>query len=369
MELTEDNVKQIALDAVNTFVKESGMDKTDQKYLVIPGVDEKEQLKKSQKEKFGELAKAVIAKDIVKIQTITKAADPNNMTTDGDGGYLVPDETAAEIIELMPTYGQARSLVDVGTFPRNRDLYNIPKDGTSIGVYYPGEQGSITTTKAAITTIQMQAKKAAGMVVLTDELKEFSIVDFVSYLNRKAAQGFATDEDSKVFGTANTTFTGLFYKTQTFGKEVEVADTSSVTYEKLLEVIYGIDQNYLAGASWILHRTMVEKIRGIKDGDDLPVFVPANTAGLPTLMGFPVRMIENGVPTSSNTTSGQPIIMLGNLKNSYLKDKMGMRIDTSVDANVDSTSLFQADLSAIRYIRHWSFHPGLVEKYGVIQLA
>jgi len=369
MEFTEDVVKQIALDAVSAYVKESGMDATDQKYLVTPDVDEKEQLIKSKRERFGEVAKAIWNKDFVKAQTINKTADPNNMTTDADGGYLVPDETAAEILQLIPTFGQARSLVDVGIFPKNRDLYNIPKDGTSIGVYYPGEQGSITTTKAALTTVQLQAKKAAGMVVLTDELKEFSIVDFVSYLNRKAAQAFATDEDSKVFGTANTTFTGLFYKTQTFGKEVEVANTDSVTYAKLLEVIYGIDQNYLAGAGWVMHRTMVEKVRGILDSNDRPIFVDANAGGIPTLLGYPVRMIENGVPNSSNTTSGQPIIMLGNLKNSYLKDKVGMKIDTSMDATVDATNLFQYDLSAIRYIRHWAFHPGLVEKNGVIQLA
>lgn len=368
-ELTEDLVKQISLDAVSAYIKDSGMDKTDQKFLVIPGIDEKEQLAKSKKERFGEVAKAIMNKDIVQAVNITKTADPNNITTDADGGYLVPDETAAEIITLMPTYGQARSLCDVGVFPKNRDLYNIPKDGTSIGVYYPGEQGSITTSKAIISTIQLQAKKAAGMVVLTDELKEFAIVDFVSYLNRKAAQAFATDEDSKVFGKVNTVFTGLFYATQLFGKEVSVASTSDVTYNKLLEVVYGIDQNYLAGASWLMHRTMVEKVRGIVDDNNLPIFVPANAGGLATLMGYPVRMIENGIPTSAETTSGQPIMMLGNLKNSYIKDKMGFTVDVSNDATVDATNLFQYDLSAIRFKRHWAFHPGLVEKYGVIQLS
>jgi HK97 family phage major capsid protein len=135
------------------------MDEIDQKYLVTPDDDEKETLKKSKKERFQQLAKAILQKDIVKINTITKAADPNNMTVGADGGYLVPDDTAAEIMQLIPTFGQARQLVDVGVFPRNRDIYKIPKDATTINVYYPGENGAITLSKAAITVLKWLLKK------------------------------------------------------------------------------------------------------------------------------------------------------------------------------------------------------------------
>jgi HK97 family phage major capsid protein len=343
------------------------MDKTDQKYLVTPDADEKETLEKTKKERFQQLAKAILKKDIVQINTITKAASPNNMTTDADGGYLVPDETAAEIMQLIPTFGQARQLVDVGVFPRNRDIYKIPKDATTINVYYPGENGAITLSKAAVTDIEMIAKKAVAGVALTNELKEYAIVDFVNYLKNKAAEAFAKDEDSKVFGTSNSVFTGLFYATQTFGKEV-TANVSSLTYEELLAMIYGIDSNYLQNAVWVGHRTLLQTLRGIKDTTGQPILVEANAAGLPTLFGLPFKMVE-AAPPATVSGSGQPYLLLGNLKNSFLKSKSDVVIDLSTEATMSGTSAFENDLTFIRFKKTWSFHPGLIQSYAVAQTA
>ncbi len=367
MELTEDLIKQVAETAVQTYVKESGMDKTDQKYLVTPDADEKETLEKTKKERFQQLAKAILKKDIVQINTITKVADPNNMTVDADGGYLVPDEIAAEIMQLIPTYGQARQLVDVGVFPRNRDIYKIPKDATTINVYYPGENGAITLSKAAITNIEMVAKKAVAGVALTNELKEYAIVDFVNYLKNKAAEAFAKDEDSKVFGTSNSVFTGLFYATQTFGKEV-TANVSALTYDNLLEMIYGIDSNYLQNAVWVGHRTLLQTLRGLKDSNGQPILVEANAAGLPTLLGLPFKMVE-AAPPATVSGLGQPYLLLGNLKNSFLKSKSDVVIDLSTEATMSGTSAFENDLTFVRFKKTWSFHPGLIETYAVAKTA
>ncbi|MGV8131190.1 MAG: phage major capsid protein, partial [Candidatus Pacearchaeota archaeon] len=82
----------------------------------------------------------------------------------------------------------------------------------------------------------------------------------------------------------------------------------------------------------------------------------------------PVRLVE-AAPTSATNAAGTPFILLGNFNNSMLKDKQGMRIDTSMDAYVDATSLFQYDLSALRFIRHWSFHPALTEAYAAISIS
>jgi HK97 family phage major capsid protein len=366
-EMTEDLVKQVALDAVNAFVKESGMDKIDQKFLVVPEVDEKEHLKKTRDEKVAAMLKAIVAKDYVKISQI-KAADPNNVTTDADGGYLMPDETQAEILQVIPTYAQARQFVNVGRFPLTRDNITIPKESTGMTVYYPGEQGSITSSKLALTYITLAAKKAAGIAVLTNELRDFGAVDFVAYIKNMAARAFGQDEDAKVFGVGNTTFTGLFYGSNAYGKTSSVASATGITYSDLLAVPYGLDQNYITGAQWFMHRTMVEQVRLLKDDIKRPIFVESNASGLPTLLGYPVRMIE-AAPTATGAVSGNAVILFGNLNNSMLKDKLDMRVDLSTDAVVDSTSLFQSDLSALRFVRHWTFHPGLVEKYGAVKLS
>ena len=211
-----------AKNAVASYVTEQGLDKIDQKYIIVPEADAQktinEQLATTKKERFGNLMKALWDKDYIKVREekeALKAADPNNMTTDGEGGYLVPDVVAAEILQLIPTFGQARQYVNVGTFPRSIDNWTIPKESDGFTIYYPGEATSITTSKLALTYITLAAKKAAALGVLTNELKDFASVDFVNYMQNMAARAFGQDEDSKVFGTVNTVFTGLFYTANT----------------------------------------------------------------------------------------------------------------------------------------------------------
>ena len=365
-------IQEIAKNAVASYVKDAGLDKIDQKHVIIPSADagksEQEQLALKQKERFGTLAKALVRKDYIKVsevKTEMKAADPNNMTTDADGGYLVPDQTAAEILRLISTYGQGRALCNVGTFPKSVDNLTIPKESTGMTVYYPGEQGSITSSKPALTYIQLAAKKAAALAVMSSELNDFASVDFANYLQYLAAKAFATDEDSKIFGTGTSTFTGLFYASNSFGKTSEVVSYDAITYEDIMELVYGIDPAKIAGASWIMNRLVMQQVRQIKDLQDRPLFIDANAAGLPTLAGYPVKLIENA---PSSFAASSVVAILGNLNNSFIKDKQGMKIDLSTDAYVDATSLFQYDLMALRFIRHWSFHPGNVENYGVLKV-
>lgn len=369
-------VQEIATNAVASYIKDAGLDKIDQKHVIIPGTDagisEKEQLALTQKERFGRLAKALVRKDYVTVNAVAneiKSADPNNMTTNGDGGYLVPDVTAAEILRLISTYGQARSLVNVGNFPKSIDNLTIPKESTGMTVYYPGEQGSITSSKPALTYLTLACKKAAALAVMTNELAEFASVDFANYIQYLAAKAFATDEDSKVFGTGASVFTGLFYASNSFGKTSEVSAYNAITYEDIMELIYGLDPAKLVGANWLMHRTVMEQLRLIKDQQDRPLFVDANAGGLPTFVGYPVRLAENAPSASSQSAASAVLALLGNFQNSFLKDKSGMRIDLSTEAYVDSSSLFQYDLMALRFIRHWTFHPGNVENYGALAIA
>lgn len=369
-------IQELATNAVASYIKDAGLDKIDQKHVVIPSEDagksEKEQLALKMNERFGALAKALVRKDYVTVKVMTdeiKAADPNNMTTDSAGGYLVPDVTAAEIIRLISTYGQARSIVNVGTFPKSIDNLTIPKESTGVTVYYPGEQGSITSSKPALTYLTLACKKAAALAVMTNELNEFASVDFANYIKYLAAKAFGVDEDSKVFGTVNTVFTGLFYASNSFGKTSEVVSYNAITYEDVMELIYGLDSAKLVGASWLMHRTVMEQIRLIKDGMGRPLFVDANAGGFPVFAGFPVRLAENAPTASAQSAASAVLAILGNFQNSFLKDKSGMRIDVSTEAYVDASSLFQYDLMALRFIRHWTFHPGNVENYGVLAVA
>jgi HK97 family phage major capsid protein len=135
-----------------------------------------------------------------------------------------------------------------------------------------------------------------------------------------------------------------------------------------LNAIAGIDQNYLTGAAWYFHRTILPVVAGLTDDSNRPLLEPA-FGDLPMrLLGFPVRLIENA-PTLSSVTGGKPFVILGNLENSYIGDVQGMEVTLLSEATIDGTSLGQFDLSAVRVISRVAFNKGLTEKYSVIKTA
>jgi len=57
-----------------------------------------------------------------------KAADPILVSANDDaGGYLVPAVTQARIMELLPTYGQARKYMTGHAYGRERNIYSERK--------------------------------------------------------------------------------------------------------------------------------------------------------------------------------------------------------------------------------------------------
>lgn len=301
---------------------------------------------------------------------IKKAADPQNETTDADGKYLVPAVTQPRILELIPTFGQARQFMNA--FPMSGNETNIPKELTNPTAYWVTEGNAITDSKAQLGVITMTPKKLAALVTLTNEVLMDANVNFGQYIIKKIAQAFGTAEDSQFFAGTGSPMTGIFKSTNTFGNGEATSGllVTTLSYENLLRCIAGVDQNYLMNAAWYMHRSILPVVAGMKDNGGRPLLEPA-FGDLPMrILGFPVRLIENAPSaTTANATAGTPFILLGDLNNSFIGDVLGMTVSFSTEGVVDSTSLFENDLTGIRVIKRVAFSAGLTAKYSVIKTA
>ncbi len=296
-----------------------------------------------------------------------KALDPQDETTAADGGYLVPDVTAAEILRLMEEYGQARQYMR--TFPMGKaKTVNIPKKLTGLTVSRVGENAAIPDTKATLGTIQLSASKAGLIVAMSSELDEDSIVDLGAYINELVAEAFGTEEDSQYFNGSGSPFTGIFSGSHTFGNSVSVTSVSAIDYDDLVNCARGIKQSYLRGASWFMHRTVYAVIEGLKDSTGRPLFVNAGDPLRTTLFGFPVVLVESA-PDSSTSTSGKPVIALGNLRNSIIGVKRELTVKVLTEATVDGVNLAENDLIGLRVTKRDAFNAGLTSAYSVIKIA
>jgi len=299
---------------------------------------------------------------------IKKAADPQNEGIDADGKYLVPAITQPRILELIPTFGQARQFMNA--FPMSGNETNIPKELTNPTAYWVNENAQITDSKATLGVITMTPKKLAALVTLTNEILQDANVNFGQYIINKIAQAFGTAEDTQFFAGIGSPMNGIFKSTNTFGGEEPTANSSvsSLTYQNFLNCMANVDQNYLKNAKWYLHRSIMPYVWGMTDTSGRLIFMPA-TGDLPaTLLGIPVVWIESApTATTADATPGTPFILLGDLNNSFIGDVLGMTVTFADQATVDSTSLFENDLTGIRVVKRVAFSAGLTAKYSIIK--
>ena len=76
----------------------------------------------------------------------------------------------------------------------------------------------------------------------------------------------------------------------------DVADgntATGVTFDGLINAKYSLKEQYLRGASWIIHRDLAKMLAKLKDGESRYIWQPAVALGQPDmLLGHPVHMSE-----------------------------------------------------------------------------
>jgi len=189
--------------------------------IYIPGSSSYENVKsfspesRQEKEKmgfaFGQMAKMVGRNDkkahqwLVENGFYTKG---QNETTDGDGGYLVPQILAREIIFLRDKFGIMRQNARV--MGMSSDNLNVPKNSASTTAYWPAENTNITPSQITFTNVSVLAKKLAILTQVSSELNEDSIVDVGAALAEDMAYVMAYNEDLATFlGDGSGTYGGI----------------------------------------------------------------------------------------------------------------------------------------------------------------
>ena len=125
---------------------------------------------------------------------------------------------------------------------------------------------TITSSKPTIGTFTMTPKKGGALIVMSSELFMDANVKIGDYIIRKAVQARGTAEDQQFFKGTGSPFTGIFNTSNTFGNTVTASGNgSTITYTDLVNCTYGVDQNYLVNAQWLMSRSQVAVVRGLLD--------------------------------------------------------------------------------------------------------
>jgi HK97 family phage major capsid protein len=253
-----------------------------------------------------------------------------------DGGYLVPEETEAEIGRLLSRASPMRALCDVRQ--SSTLIYKKPFNTNGASAGWVAETAARTQTNTpTLAELQFPAMELYAMPAATQALLDDSLVNIDEWIAREIETVFA-EQETEAFVVGNGTskpkgfmdYTKVANASWAWGSTGYIATgvaggfPASNPSDKLVDVIYALRAGYRQNGTWIVNRATQAAIRKFKDGQGNYLWQPAATAdGSATLMTFPVAEIEYMPDIATDAHA----VAFGDFKRAYLiVDRVGVRV-------------------------------------------
>ncbi len=269
-----------------------------------------------------------------------------------DGGYLVPQQTAAGIMERMYETGQILSRISVDPVTGNSMLYNGVDETTHVGSmyggvvgYWLGEGSQIPASKPKFYQLELKLKKLAALCYATDEQLE-DTANLDSWLNRTVPSVLRfVAEDAVVEGDGAGKPLGILNAPCTItplredASKVKIADIANMWARRWVGV-----SDYV----WLVNQEVTAQLNAMTAAT-APVYMPAgNIAGSPfgTIYGRPVIEVEY-CPALGTTGD----VILASLSQYQAINKGDVRADSSIHV------AFLTDETAFRFVYRFAGAP------------
>ncbi len=341
------------------------------------GMSDDEQAKLGKKEKIASFIKAVYHKDqpsLAAFKSLTEGVG-------SAGGFIVPEEFAAEVNRVVEDFGLVPKLARI--YPMKYDTLNVPRLSASVSVSWPGEATAGTSSQPTFEQVVLSAKSLVGITPMSNELLADANVNVVDLLVELFAEAIAGELDKQGFAGTGSPFTGILNDA---GVTVVQPTTGNQTFalcstpDNARSLIANVKPWAMQNAAFIMHRSVwafFQTAKASTSGDYFiqaynPVVTGANvTQGFPmamagTLWGYPVYLSDK---MPSVTAVSTKYVIFGNLKNLYVGDRAEMAVAISQDATVGSDNLFSANMSAVRVVTRKAIAVGLPKAFAVLETS
>ena len=369
-QLSMDEFKAIVNETAKEYIK--GMTSVDKKFYAFPGIGTDGLSDVSPEGKFSKTIRFLKAISTGNTQVCrdmsnevrTKANLSEGTAT--SGGFLVPEEFAAEILRLAPTYGIVRQNCRI--IPMRYDTISIPAaGGTDLTAQWVSEAGTLKSTDPNYRQVQLVINKLASIPKVTTELLADANVDVVSYLSMLIAEAFAKEEDTQGFIGSGAPFVGIMNGTG-MPTYPHIGGTGFITlsYPDLVQMSSHLYSGATANAKFYFHRTIIGHIRSLITTAGAPIF----GATVNEIAGYPLIPTEvlPGLNHAAAKTTATTYAIFGDLRKALAMGvRGGIEMKISDQATVGSDNLFEQDMVALRMIERVCFGTLLPSSYLVIR--
>jgi len=230
--------------------------------------------------------------------------------TGSAGGYLVPEEFAARVYDLIQA--KAITLPDLETVKMNHETMYIPKVTAGTTAYWVGETSGISSSEMGFDRITLTAKKVAALVEASTEVLEDANVSVANLIVEQMAKDLALKIDGEILTGTGGTFSGLSY-------------TGSFTNAVWADGTIGTSGTGVAAISLTPISKAVDEV--LKDNHDQPNVTYWNPRDIGS-----VRLLTDSSsrPILNQETWGSPLLQEGVIGTIY-----GMKVKTTTQLPIN----------------------------------
>lgn len=292
--------------------------------------------------------------------------------TAGAGGVLVPTHTAAQVIEALRPKSVVRKMGAV-SMPLVNGNMTMARVRDSAVLSYLGTETDIPVTDMAFEDLKLTAKKAGGLIPISNDLLKFQGVnprvdnlaldDMLTGLGLLEDITFLRSAGSAVLPKGLRHW-ALAANVMTAGAGATLADLDLFLGRMMLR-IEAANAN-LASCGWVMHPRVLRWLQSLRDGNGNKAY-PEIEQG--NLKGYPVGLTTQ-LPTNLGIDTNQTEIYFADFADCYIGENEQVAVAFSTEAsykngNGDMISAFQRDQTLIRVIVHNDFGPRHVESIAV----
>jgi HK97 family phage major capsid protein len=239
-------------------------------------------------------------------------------TTQSEGGYTVPAEVAAMVIDRLKAFGGMRDVATILTTETGHAMNFPTSDGTSEVGEIVAENIVTNSGDIVFNTIGLPVfKYSSKQVALPLELIQDSAIDVIAFVVNRLATRIARIQNLHyTIGTGTGQPLGIV-PASTVGKIGATGQVASVIYGDLVDVKHSVNRAYRGSARWMMNDLSVASLSKLVDTVGRPIWIPAIVEGAPDLLlGKPISINDDMAVMAANAKS----IAFGDLSQYNIRD-------------------------------------------------
>jgi len=283
-------------------------------------------------------------------------------TTGSEGGYTVATEFSRQLIQAMKAEFAVRSVASTIQTSTGAQMLFPTTDATSEEGEIVGQNTSVTVGETTVGQASLDVYKySSKSIALPFELLQDSMFDIEAYIQTllRLRLGRIQNKHHTV-GTGTAQPHGIVTKAAS-GKVGATGQTTTVTYDDLVDLEHSVDPFYRGAGKWMLHDSTLKALRKIKDGNGRPIFVPGYEQGNPG--GAPDRLLGREIVINQNMAAmaaSAKSILFGDFSKYLVRDVM----DVTLFRMTDSAYTLKGQVGFVAFCRSGA---NMVDNGGAIK--